>query len=89
MVLAMTLANLTAVLKKALEMINTGVAKQLLLITKVRVIKAGPRPVELRAAYLSPDLQLFPLLGADGKFNRDLEQFTRQREQGHFRRKRN
>ncbi|MBP6003557.1 MAG: DEAD/DEAH box helicase [Pyrinomonadaceae bacterium] len=57
--------------------------------TKVRVIKAGPRPVELRAAYLSPELQLFPLLGADGKFNRDLEQFTRQREQGPFRRKRN
>lgn len=57
--------------------------------TRVRVIKAGPRPVELRAAYLSSDLQLFPLLGKDGKFNRDLDQFTRQREHGHFRRKRN
>ncbi|MBX7054003.1 MAG: DEAD/DEAH box helicase [Pyrinomonadaceae bacterium] len=44
--------------------------------TTVRVIKAGPRPVELRAAYLSPDLQLFPLLSEDGKFNRDLEQFA-------------
>ncbi len=47
---------------------------------KVRVIKAGPRPVELRAAYLSPDLQLFPLVGDDGKYNRDLDQFTRQRQ---------
>lgn len=45
--------------------------------TRVRVIKTGPRPVELRAAYLSSDLQLFPLLDPDGGFNRDLEQFTR------------
>lgn len=56
--------------------------------TKVRVIKAGPRPVELRAAYLSNDLQLFPLLGADGKFNRDLEQFEKQRSSGFHRRRR-
>lgn len=54
----------------------------------VRVIKAGPRPVELRAAYLSSDLQLFPLLGDDGTFNRDLEPFVRQRE-SNFRRHRN
>lgn len=54
---------------------------------KVRVIKAGPRPVELRAAYLSQDLQLFPLLGKDRKFNRDLEQFERQRDQGYHRRR--
>jgi ATP-dependent RNA helicase HelY len=47
--------------------------------TKVRVIKAGPRPVELRAAYLSSDMQLFPLFGGDGQFNRDLERFERQR----------
>lgn len=53
----------------------------------VRVIKAGPRPVELRAAYLSADLQLFPLLGEDGKFNRDLEQFDRTRPQTTFRRR--
>lgn len=51
----------------------------------VRVIKAGPRLVELRAAYLSSDLQLFPLLGADGKFNSDLDQFARHRDSG-FRR---
>lgn len=54
---------------------------------KVRVIKAGPRPVELRAAYLSRDLQLFPLLGDDGHYNRDLDQFSRQRSNG-FRRRR-
>ena len=56
---------------------------------KVRVIKAGPRPVELRAAYLSRDLQLFPLLGEDGKYNHDLDQFARERHsQGGFRRRR-
>lgn len=56
--------------------------------TTVRVIKAGPRPVELRAAYLSAELQLFPLLGDDGKFNRDLEQFAPARPRTHFRRRR-
>jgi ATP-dependent RNA helicase HelY len=55
--------------------------------TTVRVIKAGPRPVELRAAYLSSDLQLFPLLGPDGTFNRDLEQFANQRSSGGYRRR--
>lgn len=56
--------------------------------TKVRVIKAGPRPVELRAAYLSEDLQLFPLLGQDGTYNRDLDQFAKQRSGGFRRRRR-
>ena len=55
---------------------------------KVRVIKAGPRPVELRAAYLSRDLQLFPLFGEDGKYNRDLDQFARQRNESFRRRRR-
>ncbi|MCO6511287.1 MAG: DEAD/DEAH box helicase [Aridibacter famidurans] len=46
--------------------------------TKVRVIdRAGDRPVELRAAFLAPNLQLFPLFGKDGKFNRQIEQFRR------------
>lgn len=54
--------------------------------TNVKVIKAGPRPVELRAAYLSRDLQLFPLIGEDGQYNRDLEQFARQ-PRSSFRRK--
>ena len=56
--------------------------------TKVRVIKAGPRPVELRAAYLSRDLQLFPLFGEDGLYNRDLDQFAKQRSEGFRRRRR-
>lgn len=54
----------------------------------VRVIKAGPRPVELRAAYLSSDLELFPLFGEDRNYNRDLDQFAKQRSQGGYRRRR-
>lgn len=54
--------------------------------TTVRVIKAGPRPVELRAAYLSSDLQLFPLLGEDGGLNLDLDRFAKQRSVGYRRR---
>jgi ATP-dependent RNA helicase HelY len=56
--------------------------------TNVKVIKAGPRPVELRAAYLSSDLQLFPLLGEDGQYNRDLDRFARQKSEGFRRRRR-
>jgi superfamily II RNA helicase len=45
---------------------------------KVRVVtRPGDRPVPLRAAYLSSDLQLMPLLGEDGKLNPDVEQLTR------------
>jgi len=55
--------------------------------SSVRVVKAGPRPVELRAAYLSKGLQLFPLFDEEGKFNRDIEQFKQERPQG-FRRRR-
>ena len=55
---------------------------------KVRVIKAGPRPVELRAAYLSIDLQLFPLVDEEKKYNRELDQFVRDRNQGFQRRRR-
>jgi superfamily II RNA helicase len=48
--------------------------------TKVRVInRAGTRPVELRAAFLSEDLQLFPLYDEAGKFNAALYQFSPQR----------
>ncbi|HKP67694.1 MAG TPA: DEAD/DEAH box helicase [Pyrinomonadaceae bacterium] len=47
--------------------------------TKVRVInRAGSRPVELRAAYLSSNLQLFPLFEA-GKLNQDIDQFITRR----------
>ncbi|MBK8149689.1 MAG: DEAD/DEAH box helicase [Acidobacteria bacterium] len=49
--------------------------------TRVRVIdRAGSRPVELRAAFLSPGLQLFPLFDERGKFNRDLERFAQKEE---------
>jgi ATP-dependent RNA helicase HelY len=50
---------------------------------KVRVInRAGTRPVELRAAYLSPGLQLYPLFDESGNFNRDVEQFAATKKQG-------
>ena len=55
--------------------------------SRVRVVKAGPRPVELRAAYLSRELQLYPLFDDEGRFNRDVEQFTKERNAG-FRRRR-
>jgi superfamily II RNA helicase len=54
--------------------------------TRVRVVKAGPRPVELRAAFLSPGLQLYPLFDDEGNVNRAIEQFTREKRQG-FRRR--
>lgn len=44
---------------------------------KVRVInRAGTRPVELRAAFLAPDLQLIPLFDEYGKMNREIERFA-------------
>jgi len=51
--------------------------------TKVRVInRAGTRPVELRAAFLAPNLQLFPLFDeSDEKMNRAIEQFAQQENQ--------
>jgi superfamily II RNA helicase len=55
--------------------------------SRVRVVKAGPRPVELRAAYLSKGLQLYPLFDEEGRLNRDIEQFKNERNQG-FRRRR-
>jgi ATP-dependent RNA helicase HelY len=48
--------------------------------TRVRVInRAGARPVELRAAYLSSNLQLFPLLAEDGQYNPEIDQFVSRR----------
>lgn len=58
--------------------------------SKVRIIsRPGARPVELRAAYISENLQLYPLFDDTGKFNRDVEQFTRKRrdDSRNFRRK--
>lgn len=55
--------------------------------TSVRVInRAGTRPVELRAGFLSPTGQLYPLFDANGRFNRDIEQFAS--EENRFERRR-
>lgn len=55
--------------------------------TQVRVInRAGTRPVELRAAFLTPTTELFPLFAEDGKFNREIEQFAQ--EENRFERRR-
>lgn len=58
--------------------------------TKVRIInRAGNRPVELRAAFLAPNTQLFPLLNESGKYNRAINQFRKKRENyGGYRRRR-
>lgn len=57
--------------------------------TKVKVIdRAGTRPVELRAAYLSPGLRLYPLLDENGNFNSaDLKRFLKEKRQRNFRRR--
>ncbi|HXH69122.1 MAG TPA: DEAD/DEAH box helicase [Pyrinomonadaceae bacterium] len=56
--------------------------------TNVRVInRAGTRPVELRAAFLAPNTQLFPLFDESGaKMNRAIEQFAQ--EENRFERRR-
>jgi superfamily II RNA helicase len=46
--------------------------------TEVKVIdRAGSRPVGLRAAYLSSDLQLYPLFDDQGHMNKKVEEMTR------------
>ena len=56
---------------------------------KVRVInRAGERPVELRAAFLAPNSQLFPLLGENGKLNPVIRQFAQKDNQFERRRRR-
>ncbi|MBC7795570.1 MAG: DEAD/DEAH box helicase [Pyrinomonadaceae bacterium] len=55
----------------------------------VRVVsRPGARPVELRAAYLNSDLQLFPLFDEQGKVNQQIEN-ARREERDSFRRSRN
>jgi len=45
--------------------------------TRVKIInRAGTRPVELRAAFLAPNTQLYPLFDDYGKFNREIERFA-------------
>ena len=56
--------------------------------TSVRVInRAGTRPVELRAAYLSSGLQLFPLFTDEGKLNPDVARFAPERGRHNYRRR--
>jgi superfamily II RNA helicase len=46
---------------------------------KVRVVaRPGARPVELRAAYISSELQLMPLLGEDKKLNPEVDKLTKE-----------
>ncbi len=47
--------------------------------SRVRVInRAGTRPVELRAAFLAPDLRLIPLFNEYGKLNAEIERFAQE-----------
>ena len=56
---------------------------------KVHVInRAGSRPVELRAAFLAPNLQLYPLLDETGKMSRTINQFMQKEERFDRRRRR-
>lgn len=56
--------------------------------TRVRVInRAGSRPVELRSAYLSSNLQLFPLLDENGRYNPEIDQFVARRTEPPWRRR--
>lgn len=49
--------------------------------SRVRVVsRPGARPVELRAAFLAPDLQLYPLFDEQGKFNAAIERLTQPNE---------
>jgi superfamily II RNA helicase len=54
--------------------------------TRVKIInRAGSRPVELRAAYLSIDEQLFPLFNEQEEFNRDIEPYLPQKRTSRWR----
>ena len=56
---------------------------------KVHVInRAGSRPVELRAAFLAPNLQLYPLFDEIGKMSRTINQFMQKEERFDRRRRR-
>lgn len=55
---------------------------------KVHVInRAGSRPVELRAAYLSSGLQLYPLFDESGKLNMTVDEVSRPKKQPYRRRR--
>lgn len=44
--------------------------------TKVKIVSSEKRPVELRAAFLTPELALMPLFNEKGKLNQDLFAFS-------------
>jgi superfamily II RNA helicase len=50
------------------------------------VTRPGNRPVPLRAAFLLPDKGLIPLLGPNGKLNREIAEIVEQRDQSQQRR---
>ena len=55
---------------------------------KVHVInRTGSRPVELRAAYLSSNLQLYPLFDEDGKLDRTVDKLSTPKRQIYRRRR--
>ena len=57
--------------------------------TRVKVIdRAGSRPVELRAAYLSSNLDLFPLFDESGGLNRKVDELSRPKRTEYRRRRR-
>jgi len=59
--------------------------------TKVRVIdRAGDRPVELRAAFLAPTLDLYPLMNEHAHYNKTINRFAQKKTgyQGYRRRRR-
>jgi superfamily II RNA helicase len=57
--------------------------------TTVKVIdRAGSRPVELRAAYLSSDLELYPLFDESGGLNRKVDELSKPKRVEYRRRRR-
>ncbi|MCS6874113.1 MAG: DEAD/DEAH box helicase [Pyrinomonadaceae bacterium] len=44
--------------------------------TKVKIVRATKRPVELRAAFIAPNLALMPLFNNKGKINQDIFAFS-------------
>ena len=51
------------------------------------VTRPGDRPVPLRAAFLLPDKRLIPLLGSNGKLNREIGMLVEQRDESHRQRR--
>lgn len=57
--------------------------------SRVRIInRQGARPVELRAAFLAPNFQLFPLFDERGRFNAEIERFAQRENRFEHRRHR-